>query len=101
MRKLAGFLFKALCCPGNPTGHCEIRLNVRQYLSECNARYADKYVVGAAKVGLSFAMLESSWTALLERLATHRRFVEEQFAEVALDEREPTAPTTSSMRIES
>ena len=42
---------------------------------------------------LSFAMLEPSWTALLERLATHRRFVEEQFTEVALEERESAAST--------
>ena len=38
---------------------------------------------------LAFAMLEPGWPALVERLAAHRRFVEEQFAKLALDEQEP------------
>jgi len=38
---------------------------------------------------LAFAMHEPSWHKLLERLAAHRQFVEEQFAKVALDEQEP------------
>ncbi len=39
---------------------------------------------------LAYAMSEPSWAALFERLATHRRFVEAQFAKVALDEHEPS-----------
>jgi glutamate-ammonia-ligase adenylyltransferase len=38
---------------------------------------------------LAYAMDEPSWSALSERLATHRRFVEAQFAKVAFDEHEP------------
>ncbi len=39
---------------------------------------------------LAYAMNEPSWAVLFERLAAHRRFVEAEFAKVALAEQEPS-----------
>ena len=46
--KFAGFLFKALCCPGNATGLGQVGLNFSEYLSECNTGYTNENIVCAS-----------------------------------------------------